>query len=189
MDFDAIVLAGGRGSRLGGVSKAGLRRDAVTLLELALRAATGARNVVVVGDVDPAPGYTVARESPPHSGPVAAIAAGLAALATGSSPHTLVLACDVPDSAIAVRALRDRIEHAAEPADGVIAVDGESRDQYLVAVYSTASLAGRLSSIPTRDASMRQLVEGLAFDRVVVPAGSTDDVDTWQDAANLGVTR
>ncbi|HEU0205090.1 MAG TPA: NTP transferase domain-containing protein [Pseudolysinimonas sp.] len=189
MDFDAIVLAGGRGSRLGGVSKSDLRRDAVTLLELALRAATGARKVVVVGDVAAATGYTVARESPPHSGPVAAIAAGLGALAAGSRTHTLVLACDVPGSAAAVRALQERIEHADEPADGVIAVDGEARDQYLVAVYSTSALAARFSSIPTRDASMRQLVEGLALDRVLVPAGSTDDVDTWQDAANLGVTR
>lgn len=214
MDFDAVVLAGGRGSRLGGVAKAQLQRDGVSLFTLALRATTGARNVVVVGDVEPAPGYRVTRENPPYTGPVAAIAAGLAELSPKSSPFTLVLACDIPDSISAVRLL---LNHAArlaaghsqrgDPAtidsateasptspatpaevDAVIAVDENDQVQYLLAVYSTSALARQLASILVNDASMRQLTHGMNLERVLVPAGSTADVDTWADAAALGVT-
>ena len=37
MEFDAVILAGGRSSRLGGVPKAGLVYDGATLLERSLR--------------------------------------------------------------------------------------------------------------------------------------------------------
>ena len=215
MDFDAVVLTGGRGSRLGGISKAQLQRDGVSLLALTLRATTGARNVVVVGDVEPAPGYRVTRENPPYAGPVAAIAAGLAELAPESSPHTLVLACDIPDSISAVRLLLNHaarlatvhsqrgdpatIDSATDPSttsptnpaevDAVIAVDENDQVQYLLAVYSTSALARQLASILVNDASMRQLTHGMNLERVLVPAGSTADVDTWADAVALGVTR
>ena len=39
MEFDAIILAGGRSSRLGGVPKSGLIYDGATLLERSLQAA------------------------------------------------------------------------------------------------------------------------------------------------------
>ena len=196
MDFDAVVLAGGRGSRLGGISKAQLQRDGVSLLALALRATAGARNVVVVGDVESTHGYRVARENPPYAGPVAAIAAGLAELAPESSPFTLILACDIPDSASAVLLLRasaanlTSVDSATTTGiDAVIAIDEDDQEQYLLAIYSTGVLARRLASIIVNDASMRQLTHGMAFDRVLVPSGSTADVDTWADAATLGVTR
>ncbi|MBL0705001.1 NTP transferase domain-containing protein [Sinomonas sp. JC656] len=51
--FDAVVLAGGRASRLGGYPKPQLEYRGATLLEHALRAVARARTVVVVG---PAPG-------------------------------------------------------------------------------------------------------------------------------------
>ncbi len=49
MDFDAVILAGGRSSRLGGSPKAGLVIGGQTLLERALQAARGALAMVVVG--------------------------------------------------------------------------------------------------------------------------------------------
>ncbi|MGO4494169.1 molybdenum cofactor guanylyltransferase, partial [Arthrobacter sp. 2YAF22_2] len=49
MEYDAVILAGGRSSRLGGVPKAQLRVDGATLLERSLQAASGARRTVVVG--------------------------------------------------------------------------------------------------------------------------------------------
>ncbi|MBD8537305.1 molybdenum cofactor guanylyltransferase, partial [Plantibacter sp. CFBP 13570] len=50
MSVDAIILAGGRSSRLGGVAKASLLRDGRTLLQLAIDAARAAGGrVVVVG--------------------------------------------------------------------------------------------------------------------------------------------
>jgi molybdopterin-guanine dinucleotide biosynthesis protein A len=196
MDFDAVVLAGGRGSRLGGVAKALLQQGGMSLLSLALHATAGARNVVVVGDVEPTHGYRVARENPPYAGPVAAIAAGLAELAPESSPFTLILACDIPDSASAVQFLLEsaanlaRVDSATTTGiDAVIAIDEDDREQYLLAIYSTGVLARRLASIIVNDSSMRQLTHGMNLERVLVPAGSTADVDTWADAATLGVTR
>jgi molybdopterin-guanine dinucleotide biosynthesis protein A len=191
MIFDAVVLAGGRASRLGGLPKpTELGRDGESLLDIAIRAAAGAAHIVVVGAVAARPGVIVTRESPPFSGPVAALAAGLEAVPCDTSAFTLVLAADQPRVAAGVDALRVAIEDsAAERLDGALAVDSDGRDQYLIALYSTPSLRKRLGMLPRENASMRQLVEGLDVMRVPVPSGTADDVDTWQDAERLGVTR
>ena len=83
--MDALVLAGGRSSRLGSVAKAGLIYEAQTLLERTLDAVAAAGSIVVVGpDVRTTAERPVlqAREDPPFGGPVAAIGAGMDALAT-----------------------------------------------------------------------------------------------------------
>ncbi|MCS5718101.1 DUF6457 domain-containing protein [Herbiconiux sp. CPCC 205763] len=107
MLFDAMVLAGGKSSRLGGTPKAGLRFRGSSLLASTVASAVsrGARRVVVVGGADAlemagaagvpgvpqtVPGVPfdfgdrapviVAREEPPFGGPAAGIAAGFAAL-------------------------------------------------------------------------------------------------------------
>ncbi|GAB3162627.1 hypothetical protein GCM10027059_15680 [Myceligenerans halotolerans] len=87
--YDAIVLAGGRASRLGGATKPGLLSGGVPLLHLALDAAQGARRIAVVGPDDlagviaahpAAPRTVLTREDPPFGGPVAGIAAAFDAL-------------------------------------------------------------------------------------------------------------
>jgi len=93
--FDAIILAGGRGSRMGGISKADLVVGGERLLDGVLRAASSAARIVVVGDTPVPPGVLVTREDPPGTGPAAGLVAGLAAI-TDPSPWTLVLACDLP---------------------------------------------------------------------------------------------
>jgi molybdopterin-guanine dinucleotide biosynthesis protein A len=196
--FDAVILAGGRSERLGGVPKQGLTYDGETLLRRSIAAAGGARAVVVVGP-DPAeyPGGTLTcREEPPFGGPAAAIAAGLAALekAAGSQPPmTLVLACDMPGVRPAVAALREGLL-AAGPVteqDGVLAVSEDGRRQPLVGFYSTRALqrsAARLAAEGQLiNGSVRALLASLDLKPVAVPAGSTADVDTWDDAATLGV--
>ena len=200
MGFDAIILAGGRGSRLGTVAKHSLRRGDSTLLQLALGAAAGARRTVVVGDCGAVAGVTVVRESPVFAGPAAAVAAGLAELGAGAGdddtagdetaePFTLVLACDMPGASAAVEALLAHSPQSdADAGEGMIAVDDDGRDQYLLALYPTNALARRLRAEPVEGASMRGVVSGLALTRVPVPAGSTRDVDTWLDAEALGVT-
>ncbi|WP_416351953.1 NTP transferase domain-containing protein [Subtercola sp. RTI3] len=123
MNFDAIVLAGGRSSRLGGVPKSGLMLGGQTLLQRTFEAVPDARRCVVVGDVELplSPRLLVTREHPAFGGPAAAIAAGLDALdavervdALGSArvlagadaAFVLVLACDMPAIAEAVDVLR-----------------------------------------------------------------------------------
>lgn len=207
--FDALILAGGRSSRLGGVPKQTLVFRGKTLLEWALAAASGAWRTVVVGDAG-LPGVTAApvpgtappaavlscREEPPFSGPAAAIAAGLETLANngGGSPVTLVLACDMPLSAQAVAALRHAL--AATPVEAarvrsVMAAAEDGRPQPLAAFYNTAELTHACRELAARNAlangSVRALLANLDVQLVTVPAGSTSDVDTWDDAAALGM--
>lgn len=199
MEFDAVILSGGRSSRLGGVPKAALMHDGATLLERALQAAGGASAVAVVGP-DPGTlpeGVLACREDPPFSGPAAAIAAGLSALARraedhrGPAPYTLVLACDMPRAEAAVRAL---LEAAAKgpPGDGLMAVSADGRRQPLLGLYGTAVLQQHVADADRRgalvNASVFALLARLDVREVGVPGGSTNDVDTWDDAAALGVT-
>ncbi len=81
-DLGAILLAGGRGSRMGGVHKPLLEVGGTTLLDAALGAAhdAGCDPIVVVGPPDDAHAdLTWVREDPPFGGPAAAIVAALPA--------------------------------------------------------------------------------------------------------------
>jgi molybdopterin-guanine dinucleotide biosynthesis protein A len=212
VEFDAIILAGGRSSRLGGVPKSGLIYDGATLLERSLGAAGAAGRAVVVGP-DPGDlpeGVLTCREDPPFAGPAAAIAAGLAALAANHAaapaPFTLVLACDMPRSAEAVRALAAALGESLaasvavaperapkrEGGDGVMAVSADGRKQPLAGFYSTAALqrcvADAAGGGSLENASVFALLARLDVREVRVPPGSTDDVDTWDDASALGVS-
>jgi molybdopterin-guanine dinucleotide biosynthesis protein A len=190
MDFDAIVLAGGRSSRLGGEPKAALSFEGRSLVSRTLDAAADARRSVVVGDASalvlPA-GVRLTREEPAFGGPAAAIAAGLAALAgPGSGEYTLVLACDMPGIGLALPPL---LESAGRAADGAIAVDSVGHPQYLAGVYRTASLAAAVErhGAGLANLSVFALLAGLDLERTPVPDGSTRDVDTWADAARFGI--
>jgi molybdopterin-guanine dinucleotide biosynthesis protein A len=205
VEFDAIILAGGRSSRLGGAPKSGLIFDGATLLERSLRAADAAGHIVVVGP-DPGDlpnGVLSCLEEPRFAGPAAAIAAGLGALAASRAgrpgaaaapPFVLVLACDMPRAATAVSALREALAGVpgGDRTDGVMAVASDGRKQPLVGLYSTAALQRCASDAARRgsleNASVFALLARLDVREVSVPPGSTDDVDTWGDAAALGVS-
>lgn len=197
MDFDAIVLAGGRSSRLGGTPKSGLIYDGATLLERSIAAARGAGRIVVVGP-EPAglpAGVLSCREDPPFAGPAAAIAAGLASLRLARAADeanaelVLVLACDMPRAADAVRALREAAGGA--DAGSVMASSPDGRLQPLAGFYRTAELQRAVDDARAggtlTHGSVFALLARLDVQAVTVPAGSTDDVDTWDDAAALGV--
>ena len=91
------ILAGGRGSRLGGVDKASLVVGGRTLLERQL-AAIGplAREIIVVANDDNLVGdarFRVIRDPDPHAGVLPAL---LAAFEAATSQHLLLIACDMP---------------------------------------------------------------------------------------------
>ena len=81
--FCAIIVAGGKSSRLGNTPKAGLSNGTHTLLDRALLAVSQADACVVVGpETLPVPNdVLLTREDPPYSGPAAAIHAGAEKLA------------------------------------------------------------------------------------------------------------
>jgi molybdopterin-guanine dinucleotide biosynthesis protein A len=192
--FDAVILAGGRSSRLGGVPKRDLVFHHATLLQRALAAAAGASRTVVVGP-EPGvalPGVMWCREQPEFAGPAAAISAGLDALALGggtSAVYTLVLACDMPLVQDAVAVLKAAL--VQEVGDGVVARSGDGNLQPLAGFYRTAVLTESAAELSSRGAlingSVRSLLASLEVQPVTVPAGSTADVDTWDDAAALGI--
>lgn len=201
MEFDAVILAGGRSARLGGVPKSRLIYDGASLLHLTLAAARGARITVVVGP-EPGPlpaGIFTCREDPPFTGPAAAIAAGLDTLNMPGISRcvlTLVLACDMPGVAGAITVLEQVMEAQAsaggQRAEGVVAVSADGRRQPLVGFYSTPALERAAAEASERGAlnngSVWALLASLDLQLATVPAGSTADVDTWDDAAALGVS-
>ncbi len=189
--FDVVVLAGGSGRRLGGVDKAGLEVGGRALLDRVLAASAGARRTVVVGPERPTVRpVTWTREDPSGGGPVAGLAAGLAALATSAGDPILVLATDLP--ALTSSDLDRLLARAGEleSVDAVLFEDAEGHRQPLAGLYRAdrlrAALAGRG---PVEGASMRRLVSGLSV--VTEPdAGASADCDTPEQlaAARSGTT-
>ncbi len=102
--FDAVVLAGGRATRLGGADKPGLTVGGSTLVAAVVTAAAaaGARRVIVVGppraELPPLAAslharLVATREDPPGGGPVPALRCGLARV---REPWVALLAADLP---------------------------------------------------------------------------------------------
>ncbi|KTR43295.1 hypothetical protein NS263_00450 [Curtobacterium oceanosedimentum] len=181
---DAVLLAGGRASRMGGIDKTALVADGLALSDHAVRAAAGARSVVLVGlrDGRTAPdGVVLTREDPPFGGPVAGIAAGLAAI-TESAPWTLVLACDLVRPERAVSVLFGAADDEAD-VDGFVAVDQDGRRQPLLALYRSDALraAVRVLGDPT-GAAVRRLTADLRLVDVPLSADLCADVDEPEDA-------
>jgi len=188
MRFDAVVLAGGRASRLGGIDKTALGPAGDTLLDRALRAVAGADRRTVVGGAEAhrsMPGVRWTAESPPFGGPVAAIAAGLALPGRGA-PWTILLASDLPNVEAALPRLLEALDESAQ---ATIAVDPDGRDQPLLGVYRTAALATGLARLPDGGAGvpMRRLLADLAVHRVLLAADLVQDVDTPDDARRSGL--
>ncbi|GAB3546895.1 hypothetical protein GCM10027404_07950 [Arthrobacter tumbae] len=182
--FDAVVLSGGRSSRLGGVPKSTLIVGGSSLLERTCRALDGARRLVVVGgpSSDLPSRAELVREDPPFGGPAAAVSAAVVHLMTDPAPWVLVLACDMPRISDALPAL---MSGALATGASVLAHDG-GRDQPLAALYRWADLA-TVEKQEVRNLSMRSLLARVTWSPVEVPAGSTTDIDTWADARQFGV--
>ncbi|MFB7892519.1 molybdenum cofactor guanylyltransferase [Microbacterium sp. NPDC056044] len=183
----AILLAGGRASRVDGAAKPLFDVGGRTLLAAAVSAATdaAARPITVVAPVlDEALPVTWVREDPPFAGPAAAVVAALASWPEADDPTwTLLLACDLPGVGAAVRRLVDDILLLPTDTDGICLADPTSRPQWLIGAYRTAALRAAASVLPDagRDASVRALLADLAIAVVAAPDDLTRDVDTWED--------
>ncbi|WP_312856887.1 molybdenum cofactor guanylyltransferase [Arthrobacter mobilis] len=214
--YDAVVLAGGRSSRLGGVPKALLQFEGRTLLHRTLDALAGARRIAVVGPPELSAVLAgqartgrvlLTREDPPFAGPAAGIAAGTAALATQASapvsgadlaagsvraPLTLLLACDMPRLAELVPRLLAAVR-SHPGADLWVPVDAAGREQPLACCARSealeAAVAAAFRTGGTAGLPARKLLAPLAAVPVPLPAAATEDVDTWEDAGRFGIVR
>ena len=191
--LDVLVLAGGTGRRLGGVSKPDVVARGARLLDhvlngvAAVRSRLGGGRTVVVAPagVEVPDGVLRALEDPPFGGPVAGIAAGLARLSAepgGPAPRTAVLTCDAPESWRVLPPLVRALGAAPGGCAGVCALDGDYA-QYLLGVYRTMRLHEAVApgGGPLRDVSVRRVLGRLGVRAVGLGglAAAARDLDTW----------
>lgn len=179
--LDAVLLAGGTGRRLGGIDKAGLVLGGERLVDRVAEAArqAGASRIIVVGpEGSAAPGCLLTREDPPGSGPLAAVAAGLAMV---EASHLLLLPCDLRHPGPVCAALAQALPVLAG-CEGVVLSDENGRTQWLAGIYSTSVLRAAATGIgDLRDRPLRILFESLHLHRVPLAGGFTADIDTPDD--------
>lgn len=213
MSFDAIVVAGGRGSRLGGVAKPLLTRNGRSLLAAALEAVSAAGTIAVVGTTelsDEVQAYRngapagqrvlLTREDPVYGGPAAAVAAGRRALdeaADGSvppAPYTVVIAADLLEPAALVAAVVDAAVGSTRDPGGSawVPVDGEGRLQPLGCVIGTAALRAAIVDAAAvagtlENASMMRLLATVQIERLKLLDLDFSDVDTPADVGRHGI--
>ncbi|WP_344731684.1 molybdenum cofactor guanylyltransferase, partial [Spinactinospora alkalitolerans] len=157
--FDAVILAGGAGRRLGGADKPALEVAGATLLERVAAAASGADSTVVVGPRRPSPAARYVSEDPPRSGPVPALRAGLAEV---DAPWFALLAGDLPFLEPAHVTL---LRSSAMGHCGALLVDAEGRPQWLIGVWHTATVRAALTDYAGH--SVRGLLGPLDPNRIV----------------------
>lgn len=181
--FDAIVLAGGTGSRLGGVDKAAVEVGGQPLVDRVLTACRAARQVVVVGPERPLPpGVLRTAEEPPGGGPVAGLAAGLAMV---DASIVVVLACDL--ALLSADTVADLVEAlvADATASAALALDETDRAQPLAAAYRTGPLRSAIAAAAGHGGvdglPLHRVVSQLARVDVAVGPGQAWDCDTWPD--------
>jgi molybdopterin-guanine dinucleotide biosynthesis protein A len=170
----AVILTGGTGSRLGGLDKARLDLAGRSLLDHALAAVSEAEEVVVVGPETPtSQPVTFTLEDPPGGGPLAGVAAGVAALRPGHE-RVVLLAVDMPHV-------------TAQTVARLLAAAGDLDAAWLTGPDGRRQLAGvvRLGLVPDPatawGAPMRTLMEGGSSRDVPADGHEADDIDTWED--------
>ncbi|MBJ8348796.1 NTP transferase domain-containing protein [Antrihabitans sp. YC2-6] len=177
MRIDAIVLAGGRASRMGGVDKPAISVGGRTLLQAALDATAECERTVVVGPHRAElPSKIIQTQEVPHgSGPVAAIGAALREI-PGGAELVAVLAADMPFVRTeVVSTLADRCTTAA----AAFAIDDAGRPQYLVGVWRKSFLVDRVAGLASLvNLSMKSL---LPDDAETVRLEGVSDCDTEED--------
>jgi molybdenum cofactor guanylyltransferase len=92
-DVSALILAGGKATRFGGIAKHELVVDGETIFARQVAVLAPRVAEILVSSPRDIPGYRTVRDHVPDVGPLAGIAAGLAACTT---PWLLVVAGDMP---------------------------------------------------------------------------------------------
>ncbi|WP_431219971.1 molybdenum cofactor guanylyltransferase [Leifsonia xyli] len=188
MTVAAIILAGGRGRRMG-TPKHAVSLSGQTLLDRALDA-VAPLPTIVVGPPSLAPAVSLrpfaslTRERPAFAGPAAAIAAALADVDRRSvdADAALILSCDLAFPAEAVALLLDA---AGGRADGWVLQDAGHRMQWLCGLYRLDSIRRAVAGLPTNasleSAPVAGLFAGLTLTPVPDPDGASFDIDTPAD--------
>ena len=178
--LSAIVLAGGRGSRLG-TDKATAVVGGSTLVDAVVAAArTVTSEIIVAGPASAVPiGCIGVREEPAFSGPLAALEAALPHV---TADRVLVLACDLVRPTVVV-ALLTAANARAE--DALVLRDPNGRAQWLAGNYDVAALRGAFAGLvgETADRPIRAVTAELDIQWLDADTATTADIDTPADLA------
>lgn len=188
--IDVIIVAGGRGKRMGGVDKAAVAVDGERLIDYLLDEVSvldALQQVVVVSsrNLSIRPGVKVTAEDPPFSGPVAAILAGTEELRDAAAERTAILAVDAPESATLIPELNE----ALDGSDAQVAVIREAGGhlQPLCAVWDTESLWLALNEMgETADKPAKALIAAAGAITELAGTGEERDYDTLEELADFG---
>lgn len=203
-EFDAIVLAGGSGRRMGGVLKPVVPVAGVRMIDRVLEAVAGAGRIAVVGPPElrvegGGPGLVRVREDPAGGGPVAAIEA---AVRDGclTAEHLVLVAGDLPlleryDLDILLSTVTGVLDGAEA---GAVYTDRQDRPQWVCSAWRAEPVRARLDAMAGErggvlaGAALRDLFGPLAVvevrvwrvsmgtDRVTTRDGA-DDLPPWFD--------
>ena len=174
--FDAVVLAGGKGARLGGVDKPSIDIAGKSMLERVLDACSGARATAIVGSRRPTSRpVTWTLEAPRDGGPLAGLGAGLAAL-PADTQRVVVLAADLPYMTADAIA---RLLVCLPGHDAAIFVDDDGRAQPLAGAYLASALSASLRACgELRNRPAMRILDNLRTVSVADEDGVTRDCDT-----------
>ncbi|MGC4000917.1 MAG: molybdenum cofactor guanylyltransferase [Anaeromyxobacter sp.] len=192
-DISGALLAGGRGSRLGGVPKGLLQREGRPIAAGAIQLMEALFDSVFMVADDPAPYRHLGVPIIPDQLPGRGAPGGLhAALHAARTPWVFTAACDMPFLAEAsIRALAAARHEGAQ----VVVVRWAGRLQPLHALWARAALPAVEAALREGTPSLRALVAALPARvleeeewRAVDPEGRClEDADTPEDAARLGL--
>ena len=186
MEFDAVILAGGRATRLGGIDKSALLLSGQRLVDRVVLAArnVGAQRVVAVGpDSSGTMADAVLREEPEFSGPLAAIAAALKEV---RSDWVMILACDLQHPQRLASTLASSLTPAALAGDGAVLHDADGRTQWLAGIYNSQRLRDLCTALGPDiiNAPVRRVLGELKLERLPVDNETSSDIDTPQALAS-----
>ncbi len=172
----ALVLAGGRGTRLGGARKVALDIAGASALDRVLAACAGWMTIVVgPADLRVPPGVVLVTDEPPFGGPVSGLRAGLAVL-PDESDLVAVLAADQPF--VTAEALEALVRGVADGEAAAYVTGGGV--EFLCAVWRAPALRARVAAA---GASMRSVYADAAVVLIPDERGWASDVDTPEDLA------
>lgn len=169
------MLAGGSARRLDGASKPDIAVGGRSLLDRVLDAVMDAERVIVVGPRRPTErAVRWVREDPPGTGPVAGIAAGLAAV---EAARLVVLAADLPRVAPAVPVLLSALGDA-----DVAVLTRADHSNYLAAAWRADALRAAITRLGAPSGiAARKLYDAATVVDVPDVQDWGRDCDTWKD--------
>jgi molybdopterin-guanine dinucleotide biosynthesis protein A len=179
VDFTLAIIAGGKAQRLGGVTKALIEVDGVTILSRLLRLNEGGPVVIVTDRASEFAGWRCVGDVEPNRGAPGGLVTGLL---EASTPWVLVVAGDMPFVApehvvqLQERALRGDVEV-------VIASRGD-RLEPLFGLYRS-ELGPQWRPKLTSNPSVRELIATVRWDRVELEPRALDSLNAPEDLARV----